>query len=344
MSLKRILVTRTDRIGDVVLVTPVLSALRKKFPNSYVSMLVKPYTREIVENNPDINEIIVDDFEPGLIGILKLAKLLKKKKFDVTAVMFPSWRIAFATFFARIPVRIASGYRIYSFLFNKRVYVHRSKVEKHEVEYNFDIVSYLGVKSDIEKCRIFLDKSDILFADEFFKANGLSGSIVVGIHPGSGGSALNWPVDNYAKLADSIVKEKDIKILITGGIADKEIVEKTAKIMYKKSVKLEKEITIKQLAALISKCSLFISGSTGPMHIAAAVSTPTLSFFCPIHVCGPVRWGPWGNKNISLTPHGLCCKLCNIDSCKYYNCMERITIEEARHRALELLKEVNTDA
>lgn len=338
-KLNKILVTRTDKIGDVILATPVLIALRKKFPDSFISMLVKPYTKEIVENNPYINEVIVDDFSAEFKGVLKLASLLKKKKFDVVVILFPSWRIAFSTFLARIPIRIGSGYRMYSFLFNKRVYIHRSRVEKHEVEYNFDLVSYIGVKFNKEKCSISLEKSDLLFADEFFKTKGLNNNIVVAIHPGSGGSALNWQVENYAKLADILIEEKNVKILITGNNEDKEIVEKMSRIMYKEVVKLKEKITVRQLGALIQRCSLFISASTGPMHIAASLGIPTLSFFCPIHVCSPVRWGPWANKNISLIPEGLHCKFCIADECNYYNCMERITVEEARGVAIKLLKE-----
>lgn len=346
MNLERILVTRTDKIGDCLLATPVLEAIRKKFPGSFMSMLIKPYTKDAISGNPNINEIILDDFEDSLAGSLKLAKVLRNKRFDIAIILFPTWKVAFATFLAKISARIGSGYRIYSFLFNKRIYVHRSHIEKHEVEYNFDIVEPLGVKLNNEKVRIFLSEDDLLFADEFFKEKELNNSTVLAIHPGSGGSALNWTAENYAKLADTLAQaesfaEKNVRILITGSSVDKEIVEKVSKIMYKRHVKMNAEaVTIKQLAGIIRKCSLFISSSTGPMHIASAVGTSTLSFFCPIHVCSPIRWGPWGNKNISLVPDGLYCSSCKFDKCKNYNCMERITVESAKESALELLKEV----
>lgn len=293
----KILIARTDKIGDVLLITPVLSALRKKFPSDHISVLISPYTREIIEGNPNIDDVIFDDCKSGL------SAKLKKEHFDTVVVLFPTFRVALAAFLAGIPRRIGTGYRIYSFLFNYKIYVHRSSIEKHEVEYNFDLVRPLGVELKDEKTQIFYGDSEKEYAGAFLKnLNIAKNDTVIAVHPCCGGSSWNWPIENYAKLCDELMQSYNAKILITGSEKDKQRIDKMLSLMNSKPYLLIGKTTIKQLAAVLSGCSLFISSSTGPMHIAAAVGIPVVSFFSPVFVCSPKRWGTWRNKQIIFRP------------------------------------------
>lgn len=289
----RILVARTDRIGDVILATPVLTAIRKKFPDSHIAMLVSNYTKEMIEGNSNVNEIFIYEN-----SIKKLTELLKEKQFDLAIILYPRFKIAFSCLLAGTKKRIGTAYRWYSFLFNEKIHVHRSRVEKHELEYNFDLLKPLGIEFNNEKPTIYLSKQDEKFAEEKLTDLEIKDKFII-IHPGMSGSAENWPIENYAKLGDEIQKQGE-EVLVTGGNNDRETINKMLNMMQTKPYVLVGETTIKQLAAIISKCSIFISGSTGPMHIAASLNVPTLSFFPKALVRSSKRWGPYGNKHVVL--------------------------------------------
>ena len=150
---------------------------------------------------------------------------------------------------------------------------------------------------------------------------------------------LTGPVENYAKLADELILTHKYKVLVTGTQKDAELVNTLCKLMMAKPLILPNNFSIKQLAAVLKRCPVFVSGSTGPMHLAAAVDTSTVSLFPPIFVCSPKRWSPWGNKQKILMPEDLSCKICTYDKCKNYNCMQKITVEEVLNNILELLKQ-----
>jgi heptosyltransferase-2 len=341
---KKILVCRTDRMGDVILSTPVLSALRRSFPEAHIAMLVRPYTKELVEGNPNINELIIYDQvneHAGYKGIALLAKQIREKKFDLAIVLYPSWAIAWLLWLAGIPVRIGSGYRPYFFLFNRHVWVHRSRIEKHEVEYNLDWLKPLGIENTRRDLFLGLTESDNKFASEFFKEHKLAADdVVVAIHPGSSGSALNWPLENYGKLADLLIDRLDYRVIITGSKAEQDDLGRLAVSMSRTPIILDRPATIRELAALIKACRVFVSASTGPMHLAAAVKTPTVSIFCPIFVCSEKRWGPWGNKSIIIRPAGFDCKKCPKLKCPDYNCMNKISPEEVFEAVKKLARSI----
>ena len=119
---QRILIVRTDRLGDVVLTLPLLPVLRRRYPTAHIAMLLRRYTGEIVKGNPYANELLWYDDDNGLVPFRKMSHVLRKENFDAVIVVYPTLRLAFLMFWSRIPVRIGTGYRYYSFLFNRRVF------------------------------------------------------------------------------------------------------------------------------------------------------------------------------------------------------------------------------
>ncbi len=145
---EKFLVIRTDRIGDLVLSTPVLTAIKFHFPGSHITMMVSPYAADALENNPNINQVILDDRinkYPGVKGFIRLVRKIRKGKFEVGILLKPTFRLAFLLFLAGVKYRIGTGFRLYQIFFNRKVYVHRKVNLKHEVEYNLDLLSSLGI-------------------------------------------------------------------------------------------------------------------------------------------------------------------------------------------------------
>ena len=342
---ERILVVRTDRLGDVLLSTPVLSVLREQFPNCYLGLLVSPYTREVVEGHPALDAVFSDEMEKkhrGFKGLMLLAREIKSHRFDTVIVLHPTLRLALLGKLAGIPLRIGSGYRAYSLLFNRRVFEHRKDVVRHEVAYNLNLVSTLGVPSEkaMPKVLITEDEKEAIRA-RLNNQESRSGTPLIVLHPGSGGSARDWPGAYFAELADLLAAESMGRVVITGGLHETGLVRSITEEMKSTAVNLAGETTIKEMAALLAVSKLCVANSTGPMHLSAAVGTPTVALFCPITPCSPTRWGPYGEGHIVLKPEVPACPKCVEKACPYYDCMTRISVESVFQAVKEILQPVN---
>ena len=329
----KILVIRTDRIGDLIASTPVFESIKKAYPDSHLAAMVSPYTKELLKNNPFVDEVIVYEGE-GLHkefkGLLKLAKILREKRFDVAITLFSNFRLGLLVYMAGIPERIAPATKIAQIFYNRRVLQKRSQSLKHEADYNLDLLKTLGVERTVRTVGLWTDSESDEAANRYIVAEGLSkaseGHRLIGIHPGSGGSAGNWRPERYAELADKLISDYGYTVLLTGSLKEAELLSAVMDTMRDKpSVYLSDNIL--NFAAILNKLSVFVSSSTGPMHMAAARKVPTVSLFSPVRACTPIRWGPIGNKQRVLMPDVPQCDRCIRERCAYYDCMERITIE-----------------
>jgi heptosyltransferase-2 len=331
----RILVVRTDRIGDVLLSTPVVEALRLKFPAAYIAILVSKGAKEVVDANPFLNEVLVDEGERAS----RLAEKLRVKRFDTAIVLHPTPRLAWALSRAGIPVRVGTGYRGYSFLFTKRVYEHRRTAVRHELEYNLSLAEALGASLKDPQPKVFLSPDDKRWAKERLdKAGVREGERLVGIHPGSGGTARDWRPECFGELGEKIQKELGARIIVTGAKEERRLADVVASRMSKPPIMVTGETSLKQLSAILEKESVFVSNSTGPMHLAAAVGTKVVAMFPPIRACSPRRWGPWGKGHKVIVPRVPECKTCVETKCRYCDCMDRITVDEVFTAVKEALK------
>lgn len=328
----RILVARTDRIGDVLLSTPVISVLREQYPESHLTVLVAPYSREAVEGHPALDEVLLDreSSEDGIFsGLFCLVREIKRHRFDILILLHPTFRLALAGALARIPIRIGTGYRAYSLLFNRRVYEHRKNALRHEVHYNLGMLEPLeidaGMTADPD---IVVCEDDVKAARRHLLACGIDDDTpFVVLHPGSGGSARDWPGNHFADLADRINMEGLGQVLFTGGIDEVVLINSIQDRMSTSSSNLAGKTNIKELAAILTSSRLCVANSTGPMHLSAAVGTPTVSLFCPIVPCSPTRWGPYGEGHTVLKPDVPACPACIGLKCEYYDCMSSISVE-----------------
>ncbi len=146
---KNILIVRTDRIGDLILTLPLAGLIKKQYPNSKVSFLVRDYTKNLVRNHPFVDEVIVLKESNGNVPLFENVNIIKQKKFDTCIVVYPRFKISLIVFLSGIKNRIGTGYRWYSFLFNQKVYEHRKNAERHELEYNVNLLEKLGIKINL---------------------------------------------------------------------------------------------------------------------------------------------------------------------------------------------------
>lgn len=340
----KILVIRIDRIGDLIVSTPVFESIKKSYPDSYIAVMVSPYTKDLLKNNPFVDEIIEYDRNgnhKGLIGIIRLANELKMKRFDVVVTLFSKFSIGLIVYLARIPKRIAPATKISQIFYNYRITQRRSRSIKHEADYNLDLLRTLGIENPIKKVSLWIDEESEHAADVFIKEAELDKAWeegrIIGIHPGGGGSAKNWGPLRYAQLADELISKHGYSIILTGGKTESKLLE-TVRGYMRNKIYLYMPENLLHMAAIVKKMNVFVSSSTGPMHIAAALNITTVSLFCPIISCTPVRWGPVGNRQHVLMPRGVPqCGKCIGKKCEYYDCMDLITIESAYTAVADLI-------
>ncbi len=321
--IKRLLVIRTDRIGDVILSTPVLTEIKKHFDSSFTAMMLNPYTKDVVSGHPDVDKIIIDDMDgihKGISGLKKLVTELKEYRFDAALVLHPTPRLALLCFLGGIPVRAGTGYRYYSFLFNKKIYRHRKTSGRHELDLNLEILSAVGVRPGKVAFKFFIPDKAEQKINTLLKANNITGHFVV-LHPGSGGSALDWPAESFGQLAAQIQKKLKLPVVATGSASESELIDLIEQ-QAPGIIRLDGQLNIKELAALLKKSSLVVANSTGPLHLAVAVGADVIGLYCTKTACGPERWGPYGRADSVILPPE------NADYDRDNNPMRLITVEQ----------------
>ncbi|MBI4535849.1 MAG: glycosyltransferase family 9 protein [Ignavibacteriae bacterium] len=333
----RILVVRTDRLGDVVLATPLIRSLRQTFPSAFIAAMVRPYAKDILINNPHLNEIVVDDDAKegrGHSGFWRQVRTLRLLRFDTALLLLPTERAAWMLFFAGIPRRVGVGTKLYGVLtFMGRVSRNKYIPLRHEADYCMDLGRKIGVESEDLTTEVFLTHEERAEGLRLLRSAGARDSCtLVGVHPGSGGSSPNWDGKRYAALVESLLAngQPDIRLVLTG---------EESNVPFPQSegvIDLRGKLSLRELMAVLSHFHSFFSSSTGPMHIAAALKVPTVSMFCPLPACSPTLWGPKGNSaRIILPPEGFCEGRCPGDPkvCRF----EEISVEVVATTILETI-------
>jgi len=326
---QNILIIRTDRIGDVILSIPLAEIIKKHYPNCKVSFFVNEYTKDLLLNHPYIDQTITIIEGKSGFKIFDNVELLRKYDFDVALVLYPTFKISLISFLSGIKKRIGTGYRLYSFLFTDKIYEHRKKSLKHEIEYNFTLLKSIGIdfNAGINNVKFNLNVSENALSkiEKLLIDKGISNDEkIIIIHPGSGGSAVDLPIEKFKEIV-KLINETDIKILITGNKSETYICKEL--ILNENVFDFSGLLTLEELVALISKSTLLIANSTGPLHIAAALGKYVFGFYPKIKSCSVNRWGPYTEKKFIYEPE-LDCNNCNRKQCEELNCMNYINIKK----------------
>ncbi|MFA6439686.1 MAG: glycosyltransferase family 9 protein [Bacteriovoracaceae bacterium] len=334
IEIQRILLVRTDRIGDVVLSLPMLPLLKKKYPNASITVMVRPYTRELVEGHSCVDDVILWDEAKSVTDYVLL---LRQRAYDIAILPYPRFNLALITFLARIPVRVGTGYRWYSFLFNKRIYEHRKDARRHEVEYNLNLLTTIGIEQNgAPEFEFSVSDKSKLNIEKILRADGIQRFAI--LHAGSGGSARDWSIERFAQLGDALHTDLQMNVVLTGGTNEKELVFALASKMKTTPVNYTGRFSLQELAALFQRAEVFVANSTGPLHIASIVGTPVVAFYPPIIQCSPMRWGPYTEKKKVFAAVNTTCELCKGGPCTSNVCMDQITVEQVVEGIKELLR------
>ncbi|MFZ1081178.1 MAG: glycosyltransferase family 9 protein [Candidatus Kryptoniota bacterium] len=294
---RRIIVSRTDHIGDVVLSLPVFASLKKCFPGSQIVALVSDYTADVVRSSPYVDEVIT--YSAGE-SIFSTVQKFKNAKLDAILFLFPRFRLSAAAYLAGIPIKVGTAYRWYSFLFNRKVHEHRKTSKKNEAEYNIALADILGCKKKSFDMTLKLNADAVARVKMFLEENNLGKFIVV--HPGSSGSAFEWGADKFRKLVESIPADLQEEVIVTGTAPEHSLCEAISKGILR-ATNTAGKFSLLEFIALLSEADAFISNSTGPIHLAAAVGTPVIGIYPNKEPMTPIRWAPLTDRKVILTPN-----------------------------------------
>ncbi len=345
-----ILITRTDRIGDVVLCLPVIRTLRKIFPNEPIHMMVSSYAYPVVENYPGLSSVISyepEDNSPNYVPRTRqLVQHLKELEINAALMLVYDPEVLAIIKRAGIKKRFGPLTKIGAGMFSyKWDAQHRSKVDHHELEYNLLLLKLLGIKDTVFDTTLDLPvpRANVLTAFEKLRNIGFDspehGYFI--IHPGCGDSAKNWRYSFYAELANRLCSSLNIPLVLTGTDKEADILNsikqhvRDAKVYSTAGI-----LSLKDLIATISEAKLFVGPSTGPMHIATATGVPVTAIFSPVKVQSARRWGPYSyNNSVVVAPSNIDCPgtlKCLGNKCEYFECMDMISVDEVFDKAMSL--------
>lgn len=331
----KILIVRTDGIGDVLLSMPVAGVIKQFNQDAEVWLLTRHYTKEIGEHYPDVTGVLTIDNENGsVLSYRNLVNMVRPHNFDYVVLIHPQFFLAAVLAAARIPMRIGTGYRWYSFLFTHKVYEHRKRNIKHEVDYNLNLLQPLGIKSGSGRVTFSVPITIQEKIHELLIQRKISlDKPIIVLHPGSGGSAMEWSIKNYQRLAEKLVEIWDAVIIVTGGNEEAALLQKFHESCRVPVTLLSGLLSLTELAALLQESSLVISNSTGPLHLAVAVGTQVIGLYPPVKLCSPVRWGPYGKDDSVIQPAGPVFKSRSEALKISPDCMDLITVDQVMEMA-----------
>ncbi|MBM3253368.1 MAG: lipopolysaccharide heptosyltransferase II [Candidatus Omnitrophica bacterium] len=347
-KIKKILVIRTDRIGDVVLSTPIIRVLRENFKDSFIAMMVSPKTKDLVSENPYLDEVITydkDNIHKNIWSSIKFAFYLKRKKIDIVLILHPTNRVNIITFLAGIPMRVGFD-RKCGFLLTHKIPDEKYLGIKHEMEYNLDVLRRIGIEVDENFKTLFVPirKENEAKIEKFFMTNKINKSdILIGIHPGASCPSKRWMTERFAKLADILIRDFNAKIVIVTGKSDIEIGRAVANLMQNRPIVALGTLSLGELVCLIKHLRIFISNDSGPVHIASSVGTPVISIFGRNQKgLSPNRWRPLGKEDIYIHKE-VGCQTCLAHNCNIgFKCLKEISVSEVLDAVKKLSKYISS--
>jgi heptosyltransferase-2 len=321
---------RPDGIGDEILCLPVATALRRLMPQAKVTFLSSAYAAPLLDHHPDLDAVWT------VTGYEALSELIALFRRDVDAAVFlkPFRRLMWAAFLARVPIRVATGYRWYSLLANRRVYQHRKDFSRHETSYNVDMLKGLGLNPGVPSAPgLVVTDEERRRAKDRLQAVRIPRVV---LHPG-GFAARRWRVEHYRELAERL-QQGGMGVVVTGSQPEgrqfqEEVLHRSP--LPDGVLNLMGQLSVRELMAVIAESHAVVSGATGPAHIAAACGVPNVSLFDPRRNNLPTRWQPLG-KGVVLRPEVPTCEKCVYEACPYWDCLDRLTVETVAQQVVHV--------
>jgi predicted lipopolysaccharide heptosyltransferase III len=338
--MQNILVIKLRYLGDVLLATPVLRALRERFPQARLTAAVNRGTEDMLKGSPDIDDVLVVE-RTGPAGQWQFIRELRRRRFDCVVDLTDGDRSAVMAFCSGASVRIGLNeeHRWRGLLYTQVAAPRAEAV--HRIEHDLEALRPPGIEPEAGRPVLHISREEEAEAaallDEI-SGESLSGGSkpLVMLQPGARYWFKAWPAERFVALADRLAQKYSCRVLIGGDPREREPAEMIRAQAASKPVVLAGQTTVRQYAAILKRCALFVGNDNGPMHMAAALDVPVVALFGPSN---PAEWGPRGGRTEVLYK-GLDCRACFHPTCTRgeESCMKQISVAEVVNRVERLMK------
>jgi len=342
-----VLVVLIAGIGDLILSSKSIRAIRKGFPNADIHLLTSTEASSIAENYPYIDRVWsfpireLRNKNTHILDILMLIRKLRKTPFSLAVNLYRiySWtgtiRMGLLFLSLNAQVKIGHNHKGFGFFINRMLSSETFR-NRHFTDSMMDIAQLAGGISDDKGIEVFWDKRSEkkwghLFSGETKNLN----KITIGINPGGDRPNRRWNPDHYVHVADRLSEHFNEKIILLGGPGEEKIAHYIQDKMKNRPINLGGQLTLNDLVYIISQLDLLVTNDSGPMHIAAAVKTPLVAIFGPED---PIYTRPYTTKDLYTIVHkDVDCRPCSKRNCKRPVCLDLITPEDVVEKCSEML-------
>lgn len=351
---RRVLLVRLDNLGDVLLMTPAIRAVRRSLPTATLTLLTSPVGAQVGHLNPDLDQVLIYEapwadpwcrLPHDSERELRIIATLRQSRFD-GAIIFSSFRqsplpAAYLCYLADIPLRVAASIDGPGSLLTTR-HRHPDRL-LHEVERALDLVGSIGVQaSDLDLVLQVPDEARSAISALLAERGLNDGRLLIAVHPGCSMPARTYPWELYAEVVELLTAQLGPWVVLTGSIEERRlvsrIVDRLSPSARAATLSLAGELAFPELCALVEAADLLITNNTGPMHVAAAVKTPVVALFALTNP--PEQWGPWRVPH-RLLYHEVPCRICYSRVCPYgHECLRLVSPARVVEEASTLLDEV----
>ena len=337
-DIKEILIIRTAYVGDIIMTLPVLKPLKEKFPQARISFIVSEEGAELLQGNPHIDRIFRFNpfwfYKTSIKAYLLFLLKIRKERFDLVIEARGDIRdLLFIVFPVKSKFKLSYGFGGGRYFLS---HVVPFTGIKHRIEYHLDLVRYLGCNTEDIEWDVYLTKEEekgIIGIMQKYKIE----KPFLSVHPGARVPLKMWMIERYAELYDTIMREYRLPLVVLGSGEEKAIVDKIIAKMKNRPINLVGMISLREVAGILKESALFICNDSAPMHIAAAMGTPTVAVFGPSK---SIETGPYKNKSRIVEKDFPCRFTCDENVCKhtvFHGCMKAITPDDVYSAVKELI-------
>jgi heptosyltransferase-2 len=333
-KIEKIMIRSTNWIGDAVMTTPALAAVRKFFPASEITLVANPIVAELFREHSDCDRVLVFDKKgehKGPAGFWRFCRMLRRQKFDLAILFQNAIEAAFMAFFAGIPQRAGYATEGRGLLLTQAVVLGASEKTLHHTDYYLHMLKQIGIGNSEAGLRLMCSDKESKWAEGILRWKRW-----VAVNPGAAyGDAKRWFPERFAQVADTLQDEFGVGVIMTGASAEADIGRDIENLMRNQPLNMIGKTTVRQLMAVLSQCVLVITNDSGPMHIAAALNVPIAAIFGPTD---HTTTSPLGENNI-LIRKDVPCSPCLLRHCPTdHRCMKEISADDVLEAARSLLQ------
>jgi len=339
---RHILVACADNPASLFSALPAFQSLKTAFPQARITTYIDPSGQAILQGHPAVDGILTAIKGEGLF---QLAGRFRALGADAFINLYPRPKLVLAAWLAKVPVRVGTPYKWHGIFLTHAAQVRRAVSDRNEVEYNFELLKPLGVTQFAEKIEFPVSEDAKAWIRQYLEKKGVpAGTPYVIVHPGSRGRMLHWKMERYGQLLGFLCQAKGMRVVVTSVAGEEALITEVMAPLFafppeqKPLVVSTGELELKQLAALCQGALCLFSGPFGPMQLAAAVGTPTVTVFSPAPDATPDRWGPWGNEHTILIPQNKACSGCMVGYCKKHDPMDALSAPEALEAVMKYVR------